>query len=216
VLPRTARALSGRTRERASWAETITLSATRPSPTPARTSQARNTPWFSCAWGTNVRITAVPCGKPATATSTSVPPAIWLVPLLPPAASRTLRDRCAAAPSVGPSGMKIVMGCVGSCAFARRKATLRSGMPSVSTRPAMNWASTVAALTARSAWKVRSSSASGTRNETRIIELIATASRMMRSLMGASWGCGELHADPAHGVQVPRLLRALAELPAQP
>ena len=49
---------------------------------------------------------------------------------------------------------------------------------------ASDWASAVAVLIARSAARERSTSASGTRNETSTRELVATASRMMRSLMG--------------------------------
>ena len=55
----------------------------------------------------------------------------------------------------------------------------------VVTSGAIDWASTVAALTARSAASVRSTSASGTRKETSTRELVATTSRLMRSLMGA-------------------------------
>ena len=58
-------------------------------------------------------------------------------------------------------------------------------MGSVATRGARCWAWLVAALTALSAAKLRSTSASGTRKETSTSELVATTSRMTRSLIPA-------------------------------
>jgi len=51
---------------------------------------------------------------------------------------------------------------------------------------AIHWAWTVAVLTARSAASVRSTSASGSRKETSTSELVATVSKMMRSLIAGT------------------------------
>ncbi len=55
----------------------------------------------------------------------------------------------------------------------------------VVTSGARDWASAVAALIARSAASARSTSANGTRKETSTRELVATTSRLMRSLTAA-------------------------------
>jgi hypothetical protein len=55
----------------------------------------------------------------------------------------------------------------------------------VVTRGARFWAWMVAVLTARSAANVRSTSASGTRNETSTRELVAMTSRMTRNFIRA-------------------------------
>ena len=70
-------------------------------------------------------------------------------------------------------------------AFTWSTVSRRPLVSTVVTSGAIDWASAVAALIARSAASVRSTSASGTRNETRTRELVATTSRLMRSLMGA-------------------------------
>jgi hypothetical protein len=83
-----------------------------------------------------------------------------------------------------PDGRKTVTGVLVS-AFTWSTVSRRLLVVSVVTSGASDWASAVAALTARSAASVRSTSASGTRKETRTRELVATTSRLMRSLTGA-------------------------------
>ena len=70
-------------------------------------------------------------------------------------------------------------------AFTWSTVSRRLPTSSVVTSGASDWASAVAALTARSVASVRSTSASGTRKETSTRELVATTSRLTRSLMGA-------------------------------
>ncbi len=71
------------------------------------------------------------------------------------------------------------------CAFTWSTVSRRLPAGSVVTSGASDWISAVAALTARSAARVRSTSASGTRKDTRTSELVAITSRLMRSLMAA-------------------------------
>src|SRR5438552_6512148 len=62
----------------------------------------------------------------------------------------------------------------------------------------------------------RSSTQSAARTDASTSELAASTSRTMRTLMaGSRWGA-ELDSDPAHGVDVARILRRLPELAAQP
>ena len=68
-------------------------------------------------------------------------------------------------------------------AFTWSTASRRLPALRVAASGAIHWACTVAVLTARSAASARSTSASGSRKETRTSELVATASRMIRSLM---------------------------------
>ena len=176
--------VSGRTSERASWSATVTLSSRRKAPTPSSSSHARVTPWRSTAPGTKERITAVPPGSPSTATSTSTPPGTDVLKDWPRIASRTLGDHGAGFPATVPSGRKMVTGVLFSaltCATASRR--LRGSR--VVTSGAMDCASTVAVDTAWSAASVRSTSASGTRNDTSTSELVATTSATIRSLIPA-------------------------------
>jgi len=62
-------------------------------------------------------------------------------------------------------------------------ATRRPRAPSVVTSGAIDCASTVAVEVARSAARVRSTRASGTRNETSTSEVVATTSATIRSLI---------------------------------
>src|SRR5579871_758689 len=67
------------------------------------------------------------------------------------------------------------------------------------------------------AWESgRSTSASAPSTEISTSELAASTIRTMRSLMSGSRRSAELDSDPAHRVDVSRLLRRLAELAAQP
>jgi hypothetical protein len=131
-----------------------------------------------------VRITAVPSARPSTATSTCSPPGASAEKLRPLRASRTAWDTGAGWPSSAPDGRKTVSG-VSVCAFTWSTVSRRLLTASVGASGAIDWASAVAALTARSAASARSTSASGTRKETRTRELVATTSRLMRSLMAA-------------------------------
>src|SRR5215469_794121 len=81
---------------------------------------------------------------------------------------------------------------------------------------ATNWALIVALETALLEANVRSSSASGSMNETRISDPIASTSRMTRSLISGSRWRGQLHPDTPDGVQVSWPLGALPELAPQP
>src|SRR5690349_11764836 len=73
-------------------------------------SQARVTPRRSWDSGTNVRMTAVPAGKPSTAIRISTPVGMATVMLRPLAASRMALDRGAVTPSSRRPGRKTVMG----------------------------------------------------------------------------------------------------------
>ncbi len=179
-----ASALIGRTKDRASWSATATLSTSSIRPTKPSSSQARVTPWRSTESGTNVLITAPPPGRPATATSTCSPPAASAVKLRPFWASSTAADLGAGCPSSAPDGRKTVTRVLlSSLIWSMVSRRLSAG--GVVTSGAMDCAWAVAALIARSAASVRSTSASGTRNDTRTRELVATTSRLMRSLMRA-------------------------------
>ena len=79
-------------------------------------------------------------------------------------------------------------GSLGFCWFTRSTEICRSFELTVASKGAMNWARIVAPDTALSAAKVRSSKASGSMNDTRISELIASTSRMTRSLNAALRG----------------------------
>src|SRR5215472_10222920 len=78
----------------------------------------------------------------------------------------------------------------------------------------------VAPEIALSAAKVRSSSASGSMNDTRISDPMASTRKITRSLMaapaGRSGGSDELDPDAPDRVQVPGLMRVLSELAPQP
>src|SRR5947208_3506517 len=103
-----------------------------------------------------------------------------------------------------------------SRAFALMTASRRSPVVILATSGAIDWAWAVAESTARSAAWERSNSASGTRTETSTSEQAASTSRLMRSLMAGSRRSAALDSDPAHGVDVARLLRRLPEFAAQP
>src|SRR5215471_6379399 len=62
----------------------------------------------------------------------------------------------------------------------------------------------------------RSSTQSAARTEASTSTLAASTSRTMRTLMTGSRWSAELDSDPAHGVDVARLLRRLPQLAAQP
>lgn len=68
------------------------------------------TPRCSTASGTKERITAMPSGRPATATRTSIPPGTEVLKDCPRAASSMLDDLGAGTPTTVPSGRKIVTG----------------------------------------------------------------------------------------------------------
>ena len=90
-------------------------------------------------------------------------------------------------------------------AFNPSTVSRRLLVPSVVTSGARCWASKVAALTARSAVKLRSTSASGTRKETSTSELVATTSRMTRSLKPPGTSRGE-RVHPHLGIRSPTRL----------
>ena len=79
------------------------------------------------------------------------------------------------------------MGVLPFSAFIWSTASRRLLGLSVATSGVMPWAWIVAVLIARSAACVCNTIASGSRNETRTSELVATTRKMMRSLM---LGCG--------------------------
>src|SRR5262252_9461207 len=62
----------------------------------------------------------------------------------------------------------------------------------------------------------RSSTSIAARTEISTSELAASTSRTMRTLMAGSRWSAELDSDPAHRVDVARMLRGLPELAAQP
>ena len=99
-------------------------------------------------------------------------------------AGLTAGETGAGLPSSRPDGRTIVTGVLVS-AFTWSTVSRRLAVSSVVTSGAIDWACAVAALIARSAASVRSTSASGTRKETRTSELVATTSRLMRALMKA-------------------------------
>ena len=105
-----ASAASGRTRDRASWSATSTLSSSRRRPTPPSSNQALLTPCRRTAAGTNARITAEPPASPSTATSTCSPPGASAEKLRPLRARRTASVTGSGRPSSAPDGRKTVTG----------------------------------------------------------------------------------------------------------
>ena len=178
-----ATARSGRSIDRASWLDTSTPSPIRPAPIRPSVSHAAGTPWVRVVPGTKVRITAVPPGSPCTATRTSTPPGARSLKLCPSRASRTPPDTGVVAPRMAPPGRNTDVGSPGFSALTLATSSLRSRVLSVAASGASHCALAVAALTARSATNVRSSKASGTRNETRISELTARTRMFSRSRM---------------------------------
>ena len=142
-----------------------------------------------------MRITAVPpgrpwtaalAGRPWTAASTSAPAGPVVVKLLAVvAAFVTAAVWAAGGPISWPLGMKTVTVVPPLPAFASSTVALSVSVGSVATSGARFCASAVALLTAWFAAKLRSTSASGTRKETSTSELVATTSRMTRSLIRA-------------------------------
>ena len=109
-----------------------------------------------------------------------------------------LADTGAGSPTTVPSGRKIVTGVLLAALTCATASWRLRGLSEV-TSGAMACASTVAVETARSAASVRSTSASGTRNETSTSELVATTSATIRSLIPARSPAPPAPAGPRPG-----------------
>jgi len=105
------------------------------------------------------------------------------VKLRPLVASWTEAVRAAGGPSSVPPGMKTVTGVLLFSAFTWSISCRRLPGSRVVTSGTRFCAWMVAVLLARSAANVRSTRASGTRNDTSTSELVATTSRTTRSLI---------------------------------